>query len=173
MTAADGTDAAAADASGATAEAGGAQPAPDPAARRPLVPGEIDGPDDPIVVNAGRPTRTLRVENTGDRPVQVGSHFHFAEVNAALAFDRAAAHGFRLDIAAGTAVRFEPGIALDVSLVAIGGRRIVAGLNGAVGGRLDAIPPESGAPGAGLPGNGSPAADGDEPPAAAQEDRRG
>lgn len=102
-----------------------------------MIPGEVVGPDDIIELNAGRPTLTLRVENTGDRPVQIGSHFHFAEVNDALAFDRAAAHGFRLDIPAGTAVRFEPGIDTDVALVAFGGNRIVPGLRGLVGGPLE------------------------------------
>jgi urease subunit beta len=81
-----------------------------------------------IEINAGRPTVTLRVTNTGDRPVQVGSHFHFAQTNRALVFDRAAAHGHRLDIAAGTAVRFEPGITRTVSLVPLAGARLVPGL---------------------------------------------
>lgn len=76
----------------------------------------------------GRPRRHVAVRNTGDRPIQVGSHFHFADVNDALRFDRDAARGFRLDVPAGTSVRFEPGIELDVGLVALGGRRHVAGL---------------------------------------------
>jgi urease subunit gamma/beta len=101
-----------------------------------LVPGEVVGPDDPIEINAGRPVTTLRVVNAGDRPVQVGSHYHFAEANPALEFDRPSAHGHRLDIPAGTAVRFEPGIALDVDLVPLAGRRIVPGLRRAVGGPL-------------------------------------
>lgn len=104
-----------------------------------IVPGEIlpgDGPET-LELNADRPRIQLRVENHGDRPVQVGSHFHFAEVNEALMFDRDAAHGFRLDVAPGTAVRFEPGIAIDVSLVAIGGKRIVPGLRRLVAGPLD------------------------------------
>jgi urease subunit gamma/beta len=101
-----------------------------------LVPGEVVGPDDPIEINAGRPVTTLRVVNAGDRPVQVGSHYHFAEANPALEFDRDAAHGQRLDIPAGTAVRFEPGIALDVDLVPLAGSRVVPGLRGAVGGAL-------------------------------------
>ena len=105
-----------------------------------MIPGEVVGPDDTIELNAGRPTQRLRVENTGDRPVQVGSHFHFAEVNDALIFDRRAAHGYRLDIPAGTAVRFEPGIDLDVDLVAFGGARRVPGLRGQVGGSLDPGP---------------------------------
>jgi urease beta subunit len=80
------------------------------------------------VLNEGRETRTLEVVNTGDRPVQVGSHFHFADVNAALEFDREAARGFRLDVVAGTSVRFEPGASRDVALVALGGTRSVPGL---------------------------------------------
>jgi urease subunit beta len=102
-----------------------------------LIPGETTGPDDVLVLNAGRPRCTLRVVNTGDRPVQVGSHYHFAETNPALTFDRAAARGFRLDIAAGTSVRFEPGIEVDVALVAYGGARYVAGFRGEIGGALD------------------------------------
>jgi urease beta subunit len=102
-----------------------------------LVPGEIAGPDEPIEINVGRPVLTLRVENTGDRPVQVGSHYHFAEANPALAFDRGAARGHRLDVPAGTAVRFEPGIVADVDLVPFIGKRIVPGLRGAVGGPLE------------------------------------
>ena len=105
-----------------------------------MIPGEVVGADDTIELNAGRPTQRLRVENTGDRPVQVGSHYHFAEVNDALDFDRNAAHGYRLDIPAGTAVRFEPGIDLDVDLVAFGGARQVPGLRGLVGGPLDPGP---------------------------------
>ncbi len=102
-----------------------------------MIPGEyfFDGPD--LELNAGRPTVTLQVNNTGDRPVQIGSHFHFFEVNRALRFDRAAAYGFRLDIPAGTSVRFEPGEERTVHLVALGGRRIVRGLNGLVAGALD------------------------------------
>jgi len=102
------------------------------------VPGEVTGPDGVIVLNAGAPTTVITVVNTGDRPVQVGSHFHFAETNAALAFDRKAARGFRLNIAAGTAVRFEPGQVRTVELVALAGDRIVIGFNAAVMGRLDA-----------------------------------
>lgn len=86
--------------------------------------------DEPIEINAGRETLTLRVANTGDRAIQVGSHFHFFEVNRALQFDRAAAFGMRLDIPAGTAVRFEPGDRKEVPLVALGGARRVFGLNG-------------------------------------------
>jgi urease subunit gamma/beta len=93
--------------------------------------------DGPVTINAGRPTLRLRVDSAGDRPIQVGSHFHFFEVNPALRFDRAAAWGFRLDIAAGTTLRFEPGDARDVDLVAIGGARVVRGLNGLADGALD------------------------------------
>jgi urease beta subunit len=93
---------------------------------------------DPIEINAGRPTRRLEVTNTGDRPIQVGSHFHFAEVNRYLVFDRAAAYGMRLNVASGTAVRFEPGDTREVELVAVGGRREVIGLNRLVDGMLDA-----------------------------------
>jgi urease beta subunit len=107
-----------------------------------VIPGEIVGPDDTIVLNAGRPAITLRVENTGDRPVQVGSHFHFYEANEALAFDRDAARGFRLDVPAGTAMRFEPGIAAEVPLVALVGNRIVPGLRGLIAGPLDAAGPD-------------------------------
>jgi urease subunit gamma/beta len=102
-----------------------------------VVPGEVTGPDGTVALNAGAPTIVLEVVNGGDRPVQVGSHYHFAEANPALRFDRAAARGHRLDIAAGTSVRFEPGIARAVTLVPIGGDRIVAGLRGEVAGPLD------------------------------------
>ena len=102
-----------------------------------MIPGEIQGPDDEIEINAGRPVTTLPVENSGDRPIQIGSHYHFAEANPALSFDRAAAHGQRLDIAAGTAVRFEPGIAREVDLVPFVGARIVPGLRGETAGALD------------------------------------
>ncbi|WP_179816091.1 urease subunit beta [Allostreptomyces psammosilenae] len=103
-----------------------------------MVPGQIVFGDGPIRVNAGRPVTTLTVVNTADRPVQVGSHYHFAEANPGLEFDRAAAHGLRLDVPAGTAVRFEPGIPTEVHLVPIGGRRVVAGLRGQTRGALDA-----------------------------------
>lgn len=91
----------------------------------------------PVVLNAGRPVTTVVVANTGDRPVQVGSHYHFAEANPALHFDRVAARGQRLNIPAGTSVRFEPGIEREVELVPIGGARIVMGLRGDVAGPLD------------------------------------
>ena len=94
--------------------------------------------DEPIEINAGRLTMTLSVANTGDRAVQIGSHFHFFEVNRALRLDRAAAFGMRLDIPAGTAVRFEPGDRKEVPLVALGGEREVFGLNGLTEGHLDA-----------------------------------
>ena len=93
--------------------------------------------DTPIEINQGKPTLTLTVSNTGDRAVQVGSHFHFFEANRALRFDRGAAFGMRLDIPAGTAVRFEPGDRKDVNLVALGGTRQVFGLNGLTQGSLD------------------------------------
>ncbi|MFI6029669.1 urease subunit beta [Amycolatopsis magusensis] len=91
-------------------------------------PGEIITGDEPIELNPGRDRVTLRVRNTGDRPVQVGSHYHFAQVNPALDFDRARAAGRRLDIPAGTSVRFEPGIEREVVLVPIAGRGVVPGL---------------------------------------------
>ncbi|MGW0562540.1 urease subunit beta [Streptomyces sp. NPDC003016] len=103
-----------------------------------MIPGEILYADDPVVLNDGLPVIRLTVLNAADRPVQVGSHYHFAEANPGLRFDRAAARGLRLNIAAGTAVRFEPGIPVDVELVPVGGRRIVAGLRGETGGALDA-----------------------------------
>jgi len=102
------------------------------------VPGEVMPADGEIELNAGRPTLRVTVTNRGDRPVQVGSHYHFAETNAALDFDRAAARGFRLNIAAGTAVRFEPGQSRNVELVALAGARMVYGFSGAVMGALDA-----------------------------------
>jgi urease beta subunit len=102
-----------------------------------VIPGEIFYDDEPITANAGRPTVTLAVTNRGDRPIQVGSHFHFFEVNPGLDFDRAQAYGMRLDIPAGTAVRFEPGMGKTVALVAFGGRRRVFGLNRLVEGNLD------------------------------------
>src|SRR5262245_43282728 len=102
-----------------------------------MIPGEyfFDGP--PLELNAGRETRTVQVNNTGDRPVQIGSHFHFFEVNKALVFDRAATYGMRLDLPAGTAVRFEPGDIKTVHLVALAGQRVVYGGSGLVNGALD------------------------------------
>jgi urease beta subunit len=102
-----------------------------------VIPGEIFYNDEPVTANADRPTRTLQVTNRGDRPIQVGSHFHFFEVNPALDFDRRQAYGMRLDIPAGTAVRFEPGMRKTVTLVAFAGRRRVFGLNQLVEGNLD------------------------------------
>ena len=102
-----------------------------------MIPGELFLQDGEIEINAGRATASVKVANTGDRPIQVGSHFHFFETNTALRFDRAAARGFRLNIAAGTAVRFEPGQERSVELVALGGDRIVYGFNGLVMGKLD------------------------------------
>jgi urease beta subunit len=105
-----------------------------------MKPGEylLDEVAGPIEANAGRRTARVLVKNTGDRPIQVGSHYHFFETNAALAFDRAAAYGMRLNIAAGTGVRFEPGEEKEVELAEFGGRRVVHGFNGLVGGALDA-----------------------------------
>lgn len=105
-----------------------------------MKPGEylLDESAGPIQANAGRRTARLLVNNTGDRPVQVGSHFHFFEVNRGLSFDRNAAYGMRLNIAAGTAVRFEPGDEKEVELTEFAGKRIVHGCNGLVGGHLDA-----------------------------------
>ena len=108
--------------------------------QRGMIPGEVFVAEGEIELNAGRPTVIVRVANTGDRPIQVGSHYHFFETNPALEFDRALARGFRLDIAAGTAVRFEPGQERTVELVALGGDRIVYGFNGQVMGALDAKP---------------------------------
>ena len=103
---------------------------------RPLIPGEVEVAEGDLVLNPDREAVTLMVANTGDRPVQVGSHFHFHEANAALDFDREAARGLRLDIAAGTAVRFEPGQRREVSLIPYAGDRVVHGFNGRVGGPL-------------------------------------
>jgi urease subunit beta len=101
-----------------------------------MIPGEIITEAGEIELNAGRKTITLSVANTGDRPIQVGSHFHFYEVNEALKFDREATRGYRLNIAAGTAVRFEPGQEKTVELVEIGGDRIIYGFNGKIMGAL-------------------------------------
>ncbi|MFV0131048.1 urease subunit beta [Streptomyces sp. HMX112] len=103
-----------------------------------MIPGEILYADGPVPLNAGRPVTRLTVLNAADRPVQVGSHYHFAEANPGLVFERSAAHGLRLNIAAGTAVRFEPGIPVDVELVPLAGLRLVPGLRGETGGPLDA-----------------------------------
>ena len=102
-----------------------------------MIPGEIVTQSGEIVLNAGRETVALEVANTGDRPIQVGSHYHFFETNAALGFDRAKARGMRLNIAAGTAVRFEPGQSRTVTLIALAGSRMVYGFRQAVMGKLD------------------------------------
>ncbi len=108
-----------------------------------MIPGEIIPAPGDIELNAGAPRTTLEVANTGDRPIQVGSHYHFAETNPALRFDRAAARGLRLDIAAGTAVRFEPGQTREITLVPYAGTRTVWGFRGEVSGPLapPAAPP--------------------------------
>jgi urease subunit beta len=103
----------------------------------PLIPGELLSEPGELTLNAGRPVTTLKVANTGDRPVQVGSHFHFHEANSALRFDREAARGLRLDIPAGTAIRFEPGDSRTVQLVPFAGERRVFGFNGLINGPLD------------------------------------
>jgi urease beta subunit len=102
-----------------------------------MIPGEVLPADGPIELNAGREAIGIDVRNRGDRPIQVGSHCHFFEVNRALEFDRPAAYGFRLDIPAGTSVRFEPGEERPVQLVALGGRRVMHGINRLAEGSLD------------------------------------
>ena len=104
----------------------------------PLIPGELLAEPGELELNAGRPVTTIHVANSGDRPVQVGSHFHFFEANAALQFDRTAARGQRLDIPAGTAIRFEPGDSRDVNLIPFAGDRRAIGFNGQINGPLDA-----------------------------------
>ncbi len=101
-----------------------------------MIPGEIITPDGEIELNAGRPTVTLEIANTGDRPIQVGSHYHFFETNPALKFERDKARGMRLDIPAGTAVRFEPGQTRSVNLVSFAGKREVYGFRADVMGKL-------------------------------------
>jgi len=101
-----------------------------------MIPGEIFTLEGEIELNEGQPTVTIKVANTGDRPIQVGSHYHFYEANAALSFDREKARGCRLDIAAGTAVRFEPGQERDVTLVPLGGKREVYGFRQKIMGKL-------------------------------------
>ncbi|MGY0022323.1 urease subunit beta [Streptomyces sp. cg35] len=103
-----------------------------------MIPGEVLFADEPVVYNEGRDVIRMTVLNAADRPIQIGSHYHFAEANPGLDFDRAAARGRRLNIAAGTAVRFEPGIPVDVALVPLAGNRVVPGLRGETGGALDA-----------------------------------
>ncbi|MER0444325.1 urease subunit beta [Streptomyces sp. NPDC006711] len=102
-----------------------------------MIPGEILFADTPVALNEGRESVRLTVVNAADRPVQVGSHYHFAEANPGLDFDRTVARGKRLNIAAGTAVRFEPGIPVDVELIPLSGRRVVPGLRAETGGALD------------------------------------
>jgi urease subunit beta len=109
-----------------------------------MIPGEIFTVDGDITLNEGRTSVTVTVANTGDRPVQVGSHYHFFEVNPALSFDRAKARGMRLDIPSGTAIRFEPGQSRDIQLIPYAGERRVVGFRGAIMGDLDA-PPAKGA----------------------------
>ena len=101
-----------------------------------MIPGEYLHGDETITLNADRPSVTLEINNTGDRPIQVGSHTHFFEVNSALRFDRDAAYGRRLEIAAGTSLRFEPGEARDVRLIPLAGRRIAFGMTGRINGPL-------------------------------------
>ncbi|GFE84200.1 urease subunit beta [Steroidobacter agaridevorans] len=101
-----------------------------------MIPGEVFPADGELELNVGRPTVIIKVANTGDRPIQVGSHYHFFETNTALRFDRAATRGFRLNIASGTAVRFEPGQEREVELVAYDGDRVVYGFNQKVMGKL-------------------------------------
>ncbi|MDB5804425.1 MAG: urease subunit beta [Betaproteobacteria bacterium] len=104
-----------------------------------MIPGEFDIQAGEIELNAGRATKTIKVANTGDRPIQVGSHFHFYETNPGLAFDREAAYGMRLNIAAGTAVRFEPGQERTIEIVALAGDRKVYGFNAKVMGKLKEV----------------------------------
>lgn len=108
-----------------------------------LIPGEVLPGEESLTLNEGRETTELRVANTGDRPVQVGSHLHFFEANAGLTFDREAAFGMRLNVPAGTAVRFEPGDEKTVELVALGGKRRAYGANGLVNGSVDADPTDA------------------------------
>ncbi|MFD4698927.1 urease subunit beta [Streptomyces niveus] len=103
-----------------------------------MIPGEILYADGAVPLNEGRPVTRLTVLNAADRPVQIGSHYHFAEANPGLRFDRSAARGLRLNVAAGTSVRFEPGVPVDVDLVPLAGHRVVPGLRGETGGPLDA-----------------------------------
>jgi len=120
-----------------------------------VIPGEIIPGEAPVPLNPGRGRAALTVTNTGDRPVQVGSHYHFAAANPALEFDREAAWGRRLDVPAGTAVRFEPGVTREVSLVPLAGRRVVPGLRPEQAGPLDSDgPPSAAAPRSREPGSG-------------------
>jgi urease subunit beta len=103
-----------------------------------MIPGELLVTPGYVEINADRATLEVHVENSGDRPIQIGSHYHFFETNSSLRFDREATRGYRLDIAAGTAVRFEPGQSREVQLVAYGGARVVHGFNGKISGKLEA-----------------------------------
>lgn len=107
-----------------------------------IIPGEVEPGDGTVRINEGRETASVVVANTGDRPIQVGSHYHFFETNRALRFDRRAAFGMRLDVPAGTAIRFEPGDERSVDLVAYGGERRLVGMNGLANGPVDDIDPE-------------------------------
>ena len=120
-----------------------------------FVPGEVDALPGDIELNVGRPTLPVTVRNTGDRPIQVGSHYHFFETNDALDFDRAPTRGFRLNIPAGTAVRFEPGQSRDIELVALAGDRLVYGFAGRIMGPLDVAKPKGGAKAQVLPATGA------------------
>lgn len=119
-----------------------------------MIPGEILPADTPVPLHPGRERRRITVLNTADRPVQIGSHYHFAAANPGLGFDREVAWGYRLDIPAGTAVRFEPGVEREVGLVALGGRRIVPGLRPEWAGTLDERDARPGDPGFGGAGEG-------------------
>ncbi|GAB2650524.1 urease subunit beta [Saccharopolyspora gloriosae] len=121
----------------------------------PVIPGEVLPGAEPVPLNPGRPRVRLVVVNTADRAVQVGSHYHFAAANSGLSFDREAAWGHRLDVPAGTAVRFEPGVDREVDLVPIGGARIVRGLRKEYAGELDARDAAPGDPGYGAVGEGN------------------
>lgn len=109
-----------------------------------MIPGEVIAGKAPVPLNPGKPRTAVIVTNTGDRPVQVGSHYHFAAANPALDFDRGAAWGHRLDVPAGTAVRFEPGVTREVSLVPLAGRRVVPGLRPEYAGPLEGRAPTAG-----------------------------
>jgi urease subunit beta len=131
-----------------------------------MIPGEVFPGDGQVTINAGKPVLALTVRNTGDRPIQVGSHYHFAESNAALDFDRVAAWGHRLAVPAGTSVRFEPGMPRDIELVPLAGNRVVTGLRGLAGGPLDTTAP----PGPADPSDIEPAGSLDEDDAETQPD---
>jgi urease subunit beta len=133
-----------------------------------VIPGEILYAEEPVAYNEGRALTVLTVLNRADRPVQIGSHYHFAEANPGLDFDRTAAYGKRLHIPAGTAVRFEPGIPAEVALIPLAGARVVPGLRGEVAGPLDAR--ATTAPGATAPAATAPAATGDRPEGATRDD---